>query len=199
MTDSNEARSHQIEVAHILFMDIVSYSTLLMDEEATVLDDLQAAVRSSQAFQSAVAANELVILPTGDGMALAFFGSPEAPMFCAIEIAKYLKQDPNLGLRMGLNTGPVYRILDIEEHLNIVGGGINIAQRVMDCGDGGHILLSREIAEVLLQKALWAKDLHDLGIADVKHGAKIQLYNLYSAEVGNPELPARLHPNAGGS
>jgi serine/threonine protein kinase len=181
-----------LETAHVLFMDIVSYSSLLIDEQTERLQELQNIVRNTQEFQRAELAGQLLRLPTGDGMALSFFGDPEAPGRCAVEISRALSTHPELKLRMGVHSGLVYRVADINENLNISGGGINVAQRVMDCGDAGHILLSKRVADDIGQLARWAKSLHDLGEAVVKHGQHVHIYNLYNDEIGNPEAPAKL-------
>ena len=173
-------------------MDIVGYSTLLTDEQPTRMLELQGVVRASPEFQSARGMGQLLRLPTGDGMALSFFGDLESPLRCAVQISRALQQHPHIKLRMGIHSGLVYRIADINENLNIAGGGINIAQRVMDCGDAGHILLSKRMADDLGQMSRWSNDLHDLGEAEVKHHQLIHLYNLYNDEIGNPELPGKL-------
>ena len=159
-------------------MDIVAYSALHMDQQQQLLQNLQEAVRSTPAFARAQANDQLIRLPTGDGMALAFFGDPEAPVRCALELGKILRSKPDIKLRMGIHTGPVYRVADINANRNVAGGGINLAQRVMDCGDAGHILLSATEAEVLSQVSAWCPMLHDLGEVEVKHGVHIHLYNL---------------------
>ena len=181
-----------LETAHVLFMDIVSYSSLLMDEQSERLQELQEIVRATQEFQKAQLAGQLLRLPTGDGMALSFFGDPEAPVRCAVEVSKALREHPDIKLRMGVHSGLVYRMADINANMNIAGGGINFAQRVMDCGDAGHILLSKRVADDLGQLARWAKDLHDLGEAVVKHNARVHIYNLYNDDIGNSELPAKM-------
>lgn len=181
-----------LETAHVLFMDIVSYSTLLIDEQSDRLQELKDIVRGTQEFQNAQSAGQLLSLPTGDGMALSFFGDPESPVRCAVEVSRSLREHPDIKLRMGVNSGLVYRINDVNENLNISGGGINMAQRVMDCGDAGHILLSKRVADDLGQLSRWKKDLHDLGEAVVKHGDRVHIYNLYNDEIGNAEVPAKL-------
>src|SRR5258705_7427350 len=180
------------ETAHVLFTDIVGYSKLMIDEQTERLQELQEIVRNTQEFQRAQAARQLLRLPTGDGIALSFFGDPEAPVRCAVEIGRALKDHPDIKLRMGVHSGLVYRIADINANMNVAGGGINIAQRVMDCGDDGHILLSKRVADDLGQLGRWARHLHDLGQAEVKHGVLVHVYNLYTDEVGNPEVPAKL-------
>src|SRR5712691_8900869 len=145
----------ELEIAHVLFMDVVGYSKLLVDEQREVSNELNQVVRSTQQFRNAEAAGKLIRLPTGDGMALAFFTNPEAPVKCALEIVQALKSHPRLQLRMGLHSGPVSGVTDVNERANVAGGGINMAQRVMDCGDAGHILLSKHVAEDLEQYARW--------------------------------------------
>ena len=181
-----------LEMAHVLFMDIVAYSTLHMDRQQRLLNDLQEAVRNTSTFIRAEADNQLIRLPTGDGMALVFFRDPEAPVRCAMELTKILRNHPDIKLRMGIHGGPVYRVADINANSNVAGGGINIAQRVMDCGDAGHILVSAAEAEVLGQISAWCAMLHDLGEVEVKHGVRIHLYNLYGQEAGSPEVPTKI-------
>ena len=182
----------ELEIAHVLFMDVVGYSKLLVDEQREVSNELNQVVRSTQQFRNAEAAGKLIRLPTGDGMALAFFTNPEAPVKCALEIVQALKSHPRLQLRMGLHSGPVSGVTDVNERANVAGGGINMAQRVMDCGDAGHILLSKRVAEDLAQSRQWQPYLHDLGECSVKHGMPVFLVNFYSDEVGNPQLPEKL-------
>lgn len=195
-SESNDSR--QLEIAHVLFTDIVGYSRLPMDQQTSVLQQLMRLVRETQEFRDAEASQQLIRLPTGDGLALVFFGDAESAPRCALELGRTLVKHPDIKLRMGLHTGPVYRISDINTQKNVAGGGINIAQRVMDCGDAGHILTSEAVAGTLEQLSTWADELHDLGEAEVKHGVKVRVYNLYTAEVGNPELPEKfrrhLHP-----
>jgi eukaryotic-like serine/threonine-protein kinase len=181
-----------LEVAHVLFIDVISYSRMPMDEQERVLRVLQDSVRESAEFRRAEAADVLIRLPTGDGMALVFFGEPEAPARCALELSKILRSHPDVRLRMGIHTGPVYRVQDINAARNVAGGGINLAQRVMDCGDAGHILVSKSVADVLGQVTSWADSLHDLGEAKVKHGVRVHIYNLCADGVGNPVLPKKL-------
>lgn len=181
-----------LEMAYVLFMDLVGFSATTMDRQAHTIQLLQQIVRDTPEFQRALAADQLVSLPTGDGIALVFFHNPVAAVQCAVEVARTLKSHPELKLRLGVHAGPVYRIADINTNRNVTGGGINLAQRVMDCGDGGHILLSKSVAEVLSQLGDWAPQLHDLGEAQVKHGVKMHLVNLYTGEVGNPEIPEKL-------
>jgi len=181
----------QFEIGHVLFMDIVGYSTLLVDEQSAASHRLNQIVRNTEQFRAAEAADKLIRLPTGDGMVLVFYTSPEAPARCAMEIAVALK-DTAFSVRMGVHSGPVNRLADVNDRLNLAGTGINLAQRVMDCGDAGHILLSRRVAEDLEQHSRWRPRLHSLGSFEAKHGARIEIFNLYTDKVGNPELPTKL-------
>ena len=181
-----------LEVAHVLFMDIVAYSRLPMEQQHKLVELLQETVRNSTSFAEARHKHRLISLPTGDGMALAFFGDPEAPVRCALELARTLREHPELKLRMGIHSGPVYRVADINAKYNVEGGGINMAQRVMDCGDEGHILVSAVMAEMLGQLEKWQGCIHDLGEAEVKHGVRVRVYNLHTEEAGNPALPTKL-------
>ncbi len=182
----------QLEIAHVLFVDIVGYSKLLINEQHEFLQELNQIVRTTETFRAAEAAGKLIRLPTGDGMALAFATTPEAPVQCALQISKALKSRPELHVRMGIHSGPVSGITDVNDRSNIAGAGINMAQRVMDCGDAGHILLSKHIAEDLEQYRQWQPHLHDLGEYEVKHGARVSVVNLYTEELGNPRVPEKL-------
>jgi len=184
------------ETAHVLFVDIVGYSELLIDQQRTRLRQLQQIVRDTGEFKGASASKQLIRLPTGDGMALVFFEDPEAPVRCALEISRVLKSNPGIELRMGIHSGLIYRMADINTNMNVAGGGINIAQRVMDCGDGGHILVSKRVADDLGQLTTWASYLHDLGEAEGKHGVRVHVFNLYGEGVGNSEVPAKLRVRA---
>jgi TolB-like protein/class 3 adenylate cyclase/Tfp pilus assembly protein PilF len=181
----------ELEIAHVLFIDIVGYSKLLINEQHELLQELNQIVRTTEAFRAAEAAGKLIRLPTGDGMALAFATTPEAPVQCALEISKALKSHPELRVRMGIHSGPVSGLVDVNDRSNIAGAGINMAQRVMDCGDAGHILLSRHVAEDLEQYRQWQPHLHDLGECEVKHGVRVHVVNLYTDDLGNPELPEK--------
>ena len=174
-------------------LDIVGYSKLPMDHQKAELHTLQEVVSATPEFLRAQTSHEIIRLPTGDGMALVFFDDAEAAARCALEVSRALKAHPEILLRMGVHSGPVYRVADINANQNVAGGGINIAQRVMDCGDAGHILASRSVADVLGHLSSWKNCLHDLGEAEVKHGIRVHLYNLYTDEVGNPESPEKLH------
>ncbi|MGB8803990.1 MAG: tetratricopeptide repeat protein [Chthoniobacterales bacterium] len=180
-----------LEIAHVLFMDIVGFSKLLINEQAEILRELNQIVRSTDQFRKAEAAEELIRLPTGDGMVLVFLRRPEAPVQCAVEISRALRNYPQLRLRMGIHSGPVNQIKDVNDRSNLTGAGINTAQRVMDCGNAGHILLSKRVAEDLAHYRQWQPLLHDLGEAEVKHSERIVLINFYSDEIGNPELPEK--------
>src|SRR5437660_9723031 len=182
----------ELELGHVLFMDIVGYSKLLVDEQSDLTRQLNQIVRNTDQVHSAEAKEKLIRLPTGDGMALVFFTSPEAPMQCALEINRALKDDPAIKLRMGIHSGPVNAVSDVNERENVAGAGINIAQRVMDCGDAGHILLSKRVAEDLAQYRRWQPYLHELGDFEVKHGVVVSLVNLYADVIGNPEPPVKL-------
>jgi TolB-like protein/class 3 adenylate cyclase/predicted Zn-dependent protease len=181
----------QLEIAHVLFIDIVGYSKLSINQQRAVVDELTEVVRGSDQFQKAEAAERLIKIPTGDGMALVFYTSPEAPAQCAIEISRILKEYPELPLRMGVHSGPVSGVIDVNGHANLAGAGLNMAQRVMGCGDAGHILVSKRVAEDLQEYEHWRTLLHDLGACEVKHGVRVAIVNLYADEVGNPQLPKR--------
>jgi TolB-like protein/class 3 adenylate cyclase len=182
----------QLEIAHVLFLDIVGYSKLLINEQHESMAELNQAVRNTDAFRVAEAAEKLIRLPTGDGMALAFTSTPDAPVRCALQASTALRNHPGLEVRMGVHSGPVSGTTDVNDRSNVAGAGINVAQRVMDCGDAGHILLSKRVAEDLAQYRHWQPYLHDLGECEVKHGEVISLVNLYNDEVGNPQLPEKL-------
>jgi len=181
-----------LEIGHVLFIDIVSYSKLLINEQSEQMQKLREIVRATEQFRNAEAAGKLLRLPTGDGGALVFRTSPDAPVLCALEISKELKSHPELRVRMGIHSGPVNEITDLNEQANIAGAGINVAQRVMNCGDAGHILLSHHVAEDLAEYERWRPFLHDIGTFEVKHGVRVSVTNLYSHEVGNPNLPSKL-------
>jgi eukaryotic-like serine/threonine-protein kinase len=181
-----------LEVAHILFMDVIGYSRLPMDEQERVLQRLREMVCGTTDYRAAQSDDQLIVLPTGDGMAMAFFGDAERPVRCALELSRMLRTSPGFELRMGVHTGPVYRVADINANRNVAGGGINIAQRVMDCGDAGHILVSRAVAEVIGEITNWKATLHDLGEVEVKHGLRVHIFNLYTEDAGNPKPPQKL-------
>jgi TolB-like protein len=182
----------QLQIGHVLFIDIVGYSKALIDDQRALQQDLNDVVRNTDQFRAADAAGKLIRLPTGDGIALVFFTSPEAPLQCAIQIADALKSRPRLRLRMGINTGPVSGVADVNDRSNVAGAGINIAQRVMDLGDAGHILLSKRAAEDLSQYRRWEPYLHEIGEVEVKHGVRVGVVNFYTDSIGNPELSSKL-------
>src|SRR5713226_5251323 len=181
----------RLEIGHVLFIDIAGYSKLLLKQQSELLRELNEIVSATKEFHEAESAGKLIRLPTGDGMALVFRTNPEAPVECAVEIGRALKSHPAIQLRMGIHSGPVNEVVDVNQRANIAGAGINMAQRVMDCGDAGHILLSKHVAEDLEQDDRWRPLLHDLGTCEVKHGMRVGVTNLYSDEVGNPELPKK--------
>src|SRR5213596_1861026 len=181
----------QLEIAHILFIDIVGYSKLSINEQRVGIDELNLVVRNSEQFQKAEASDRLIKIPTGDGMALVFYTSPEAPAQCAIEISRALKEHPHLQLRMGVHSGPVSGVIDVTGRANLAGAGLNMAQRVMACGDAGHILVSKHVAEDLEEYEHWRPLLHGLGECEVKHGMRVAIVNLCGDEVGNAQLPKK--------
>jgi TolB-like protein/Flp pilus assembly protein TadD len=181
----------KFEIGHVLFIDIVGYSRLLISQQSELLQCLKQIVSGTEEVRMAEAQGKLLRLPTGDGGALVFRNTAEAPVQCALQIAKALKSHPELRVRMGIHSGPVNEVADLNERMNVAGAGINIAQRVMDCGDAGHILLSKHVAEDLENYARWQPYLHDLGECQVKHGGVISIVNFYSETVGNPELPQK--------
>src|SRR5436305_11453505 len=169
----------QLEIAHVLFIDIVGYSKLSINDQRAAIDELNQVVRTSEQFQKAEGAGRLIKIPTGDGMALVFYKSPEEPVECALEISRALKEHSKLQLRMGAHSGPVSGVVDVNERANLAGAGLNMAQRVMDCGDAGHILLSKRVAEDLEEYEQWRPLLHDLGTCEVKHGMRVSVVNFY--------------------
>ena len=181
-----------LAIAHVLFIDLVGYSKLLVNEQREVLQQLNEAVRSAPQFRKSSSAGKLIRIPMGDGMALVFFQSPEEPVHCAMEIAKKLKSYPHIRLRMGVHSGPVDQVTDVNDQTSVAGVGINLAQRVMDCGDAGHILISKRVADDLAQDRVWQPLLHDVGEIEVKHGVRLRLVNLYTEELGNPQLPKKM-------
>jgi len=182
----------ELEIAHVLFIDIVAYSKMAINDQRAAIEQLNQIVQSTDEFRKAESENRLLKIPTGDGMALVFYRSPEAPVECALEISRQLKEHPRLKLRMGVHSGPVSGVIDVNGRVNVAGEGINMAQRVMDCGDAGHILLSKRVAEDLHQFSHWRPHLYDLGKCEVKHGEKISVVNLFTAELGNSNRPRSL-------
>jgi adenylate cyclase len=181
-----------LEIGHVLFMDIVGYSKLLIDEQRDYLHTLNEVVRRTESFRAADAAGKLTRLPTGDGMALVFATTPDAPVSCALEISNALRSHPELQVRMGIHSGPVSGTTDVNDRSNVAGAGINLAQRVMDCGDAGHILLSKRVADDLEQYRQWRSHLHDLGECDVKHDVRVHVFNFYTDAAGNPDPPKKV-------
>src|SRR5262245_53403877 len=182
----------QLEIAHVLFTDIVGYSKLPISQQRALVELLNEIVRGTDEFQAAETAGRLIKIPTGDGITLVFYQSPEAPVECALEISRALKNHPELRLRMGIHSGPVSGVIDVTGKANVAGAGINMAQRVMDCGDAGHILLSKHAAEDLEQYPHWQPYLHELGECEVKHGVRVSLVHLYTEELGNRAVPEKL-------
>src|SRR5947207_10806020 len=181
-----------LEIAHVLFIDIVAYSKMASDDQRAAIEKLNQIVQSTDEFRKAESENRLLKLATGDGMALIFYHSPEDPVECALEISRAIKeQHSNLRLRMGVHSGPINGVIDVNGRANVAGAGINMAQRVMNCGDTGHILLSKRVAEDLEQFKHWRPHLYHLGQCEVKHGEKIDIVNLFTAELGNRELPEK--------
>src|SRR5229473_3599822 len=191
MPNVQEPHLH-LEIAHVLFMDVVGYSKLLVNEQREIMQQLNQLVRKTAQFQTSEANGKLISIPSGDGMALVFFQSLEEPVQCALEISRLLRNYPRLRLRMGVHSGPVDQIKDVNDRLNVAGAGINFAQRVMDCGDAGHILLSKRVADDLAQDSLWQPLLHEVGEIEVKHGVKLGIVNLYTEELGNSQTPRKL-------
>src|SRR5947207_390921 len=182
----------QLEIAHVLFIDIVGYSKLSINEQRGAVDELTQIVRATEQFQKAEASDRLIKIATGDGVALVFYASPEAPVRCAVELSRALKDHPRLRVRMGIHSGPVSGVVDVTGRTNLAGPGLNLARRVMDCGDAGHILLSKHVAEDLAEFEEWRRLLHDLGTCEVKHGMQVAIVNLWSDDVGNPQLPEKV-------
>src|SRR6202043_4174194 len=181
----------RLEIGHVLFIDIVDYSKLLINEQREQLQTLNEIVRGTEQVRLAEAEGKLLRLPTGDGGALVFRTSPEAPVLCALEISKQLQKHPELRVRMGIHSGPVNEVTDLAAQVNIAGAGINMAQRVMDCGDAGHILLSKHVADDLEHYPRWQPFLHELGECEVKHGVRVGVVNLYRDEIGNAQMPKK--------
>ena len=192
MLSPESASDVKFEIGHVLFIDIVGYSKLLITEQSEQIQRLKEIVRGTEQFRAAEAEGKVLRLPTGDGGALVFRTTPEAPALCALEIGKELKKHPELRVRMGIHSGPVNEVTDLNEQANIAGAGINIAQRVMDCGDAGHILLSRHVADDLKHYSRWRPYLHEIGECKVKHGEIISLVNFYTEELGNPQRPQNI-------
>src|SRR5258708_6117694 len=181
----------ELEIAYVLFLDIVGYSKLVTSEQRRLLELLNQIVHKTEHFRAAEAKGRLITVPTGDGMALVFYNTPEAPVECALEVSSAVSEHPELKLRMGVHSGPVSGVVDVSGRSNIAGAGINMAQRVMDCGDAGHILVSKHMAEDLEQYGHWKRHLHDLGEGEVKHGVRASVVNLYTEDQGNGGGPQK--------
>ena len=183
----------ELEIAHVLFIDIVSYSKLSINEQNAAVDELTRIVRGAEQFQKAETSERLIKISTGDGIALVFYTNVEAPVRCAMEISRALMNHPRLRLRMGIHSGPVSGVIDVTGRTNLAGAGLNLAQRVMNCGDAGHILLTKHVAEDLEAYEEWRPLLHELGECEVKHGVRVGVVSLYGNGVGNPTLPKTFH------
>src|SRR6266516_5998756 len=188
---SEHSSDVKFEIGHVLFIDIVGYSKLMINEQSEQLETLKEIVRATEQFRLAEAECKLLRLPTGDGGALVFRNSPEAPVLCALEVSKELKKHPELHVRMGIHSGPVNEVTDLNEQANIAGAGINIAQRVMDCGDAGHILVSKHVADDLEHYPRWRSFLHESAECEVKHGVRMWVVNLYTDALGNSDVPEK--------
>lgn len=183
----------RFRIGHVLFIDVVGYSKLLVNDQTRLVRRLNELVQATEQVRLASKKNRLLRIATGDGMALVFRDSPESPVRCALELNQVLKtQTPPIPVRMGIHSGLLNEVMDVNNRMNVTGAGINIAQRIMDCGDSGHILLSKHVAEDLEHDERWRPCLHDLGQCEVKHGLRVELVNLYNSEAGNPELPEKI-------
>ena len=191
-TSAGDKTDLEFEIAHLLLLDVVGYSKLLVNEQIELMQQLNRIVRETESFRRAEASRKLIRLPTGDGMALVFFRSPEEPVRCALQISEALRDRPQIQLRMGIHSGPVNQVVDVNDQINVAGAAINIAQRVMDCADAGHILLSKHVAEDLAQYQKWRPYLKDLGECEVKHGLRLHIFSLYKDGLGNSARPQKL-------
>lgn len=181
------------EMAHVLFMDIVGYSKLASDTQPRVVQQLRSAVRSARNFQLARDNGMLICIPSGDGMALVFFESDVSmPLQTALEIDSALRADAAFALRIGIHSGPVFRVADINGSETVAGAGINLAQRVMDCADGGQILMSQTHASFLREFASIRPHLHELGETQVKHGLRLELVSYCDGTSGSRSVPSKL-------
>src|SRR5438552_370411 len=187
-----DPKTKRMKIPHVLIIDIVGYSARLTGQQRMLVDELNRVVRRSDEFNKAAEEGRLMKIPTGDGMALIFYNSPEQPVECAVEISRVLRHHPGLPVRMGVHSGPVSAVTDVNDRVNAAGVGINLAQRLMDCGDAGHILLSKRVAEDLQQNGRWRPHLHDLGEVELKHGDRIHVFNFYTNDAGNSDRPKKL-------
>src|SRR5215468_6820889 len=188
---SEQSTDVKFEIGHVLFIDIVGYSKLLIDQQTELQRQLSEIVRETEQFRAAKKSGKLIRLPRGDGIALVFFNTVEAPVRCALEVGKALLDHPDLKVRMGVHSGPINRVRDVDDRPDVAGAGINMAQRVMDCGDAGHILLSKRVADDLEEYPRWRPYLRELGECAVKHGVRLSVVNLFTEEVGNPQQPKK--------
>lgn len=184
MTTSAPVKS----IAHVLYMDVIGSGLLPAERQRAVYQELNDVVLGSAEYRRAGARGEVICRPSGDGMALVFFEGVESPMLSALEISELLRSRPHLQLRMGIRSGEVFRVTDINGSDDVTGDGIVMARRVMDCGDAAHVLVSASVMDGI-GKSSWEPSLHYLGVCEVKHGQRIALWNLYTTEVGNPKLP----------
>ena len=196
-TAAREEEELHLEIAHVLFIDVVGYSKLLVGEQREVVDELNQIVRKTNQFRKSETEGKLIRLPSGDGMALVFFQTLEEPIHCALEVARALKNHARIRVRMGVHSGPVDQVKDVNDRIIVAGAGINMAERVMGCGDAGHILLSKRVADDLRQERHWPPLLQDLGEMEVKHGVRLGIVNLYTEELGNPEVPQKFKSSFG--
>ena len=196
-TAAREEEELHLEIAHVLFIDVVGYSKLLVGEQREVVEELNQIVRKTNQFRKSETEGKLIRLPSGDGMALVFFQTLEEPIHCALEVARALKNHARIRVRMGVHSGPVDQVKDVNDRIIVAGAGINMAERVMGCGDAGHILLSKRVADDLSQERHWHPLLHDLGEMEVKHGVRLGIVNLYTEELGNPEVPQKFKNSSG--
>ena len=189
MATTARTQTPQLELGHVLFTEIMDYFSLPKSQQQTLLEQLQEGIRSTSEFNQALAQEQIISLITADGMALVFFGDPQAPLRCALEICRTIRGVAGLRLRMGLHSGPVYPVAHFNYNRSISGGGISVAQKVVGCGDDGHILVSKSTAELLRPLGPWNGFLHDLGEVDVMHSGKLHLFNFWNGEVGNSKPP----------
>ena len=187
-----QPQTQQLELAHVLFLDMARPSSLPAPDQNALIQKLRDFVHSTSEFGLARAKDQIRVVPSGEGMALVFFGDPEAPLRCALEISRSARSTEKTGVRMGLHSWPVCRLDDLNLKPAVSDGGINLAQRVMDCGDQGHILASGFVADMLQQLGSWKDALHDLGEIEVNQGVRLRLFNFWNAEAGNPEVPRKL-------
>ena len=175
--------------AHTYFMDIVGYSNKSTAEQKKVTDELISYVKGTEGFQQANRQGKLIILPTGDGMALVFFNSVHAAFKCAVDVGKKTYKHPQIGLRNGVYSGPVVPVKDINDNPNVSGSGINMAQRCMDAGDNDHILISNGVHQYVNQMDIPGLKFEDWGPVIVKHGSTVHMWTAYGPNFGRTEFP----------